>query len=129
MEELLLPALKYKVINYFISYNFKIGNGNFYIINYIGNLESKYAGNEICITHLMSIMNVIADFIEYLIKNKNCSFVDDDYRRLLVQNKFAPVLDNINSVEILTDLLYFFEPELMINNNKFNEIFSKLNQS
>lgn len=128
MEELLLPALKYKVINYFISYDAKIGNGNSYLMDYIQNLATKYNENQICMNYLILIVNSFSEAVESFAKIKNSMFADEDYFRRLLNQKLSPVLITVDSCELLTDLLYFFEPELIIQNNKLNEILSKLNQ-
>lgn len=124
MDQLPLPALKHKICGHFRTYNFKNGNGN--IQNYIQQLENKYRANYDYSRWLMSIRNTINQISQEL----NVGSIDGNSRlraydndpQLLIECQIDSCLCNITSIELLQELLFFFEP---INYN-FDDIYKRL---
>lgn len=129
MDNQLLPALKHKVVGHFKSHNFRNGNGN--ILNYIQQLEIKYHGNHHYSYWLTSIRNAINQISQEL----NVGSIDGNSRlraynndpQLLIECQLDSCLCNITSVDLLQELLFFFEP--ILNANKFiiDDIYKRLN--
>lgn len=111
MEQLLLSPLKQRIINYLKQCNFI--NGNIILLNYIQELENKYRNNQSCMTYLNSIRNTISLCSSVI---NTCSLDGTSrliaYRndpQLLIESEFNSVIYNINNIELLKDIMLFFE--------------------
>ena len=112
--ELLLPALKYKFIKHLQSHNFKNGNNNLW--DSIQALENKYRSNPNYNQWLNKIRNTI-NYCSSTIttrsfdgKSKLEAYEND--QQLFIESEFHAALCNIDSVEFLKALVFFFEPDL-----------------
>jgi hypothetical protein len=93
-------ALKYKITKHFLSHNFK--NGNDYILAYLRYLENEKYKDEIEMKlHIGRIGQKIFDISRMMDSSQNYS----------IECELNTVLFNISNIELLRNLLYFFEPK------------------
>jgi len=122
-NQLLLPALKHKIVGHFKSHNFRNGNEN--ISNYIQQLDIKYRANDNndYLQYTQKIRERIGE-ISRVLNNLEGNLIRlyNNEPQLLIESEINVALSNITSVDFLKDLLFFFEP---INYN-FDDIYERL---
>lgn len=106
-NQLLLPALKHKIISHFFSYNFK--SGNQHILEYLRNLENiTYKDDLETKNKLEQFCQKIGTLSTTIIRS--IRYEHDLYP--LIEDELNVVLSNISDVVFLKNILYFFEPNL-----------------
>lgn len=107
---LILTSLKNKLINYYKAHDFE--NKTNYLHIYLQTLENLYYfrsnSSHMCVN---AIKNKVREYSQQ-VTNKNCS----EENEIQFINEIDDVLCNIKNVELLMELLFFFEPELHIKN-------------
>lgn len=108
------PFLKQKISNYLKLHNFK-GNST-YLIEHLNNVGRRYCSYNS--TKMAFFINKINDVHNILIKNRTHNYDESQ----LIECEFEMVLCDINSVDVLRDILCFFEPT----NDKLITLLEKL---
>lgn len=110
------PFLKQKISNYLKLHNFK-GNST-YLIEHLNNVGHKHYGYNS--TNMAFFINKINDVHNLLIKNRTHNYDESQ----LIECEFEMVLCDINSDDVLMDILWFFEPT----NDKLITLLEEINE-